>query len=139
MLGMGQLIKPIFAVMTSLVLIFSFAALAFPPQEADANHAGCNITVTIFRGSTLLLTSDQNSFFDCPTGFNFDFNLNKRFERLFDRCFGSNPVINIDSDTGVSGITMMDCKGPFMITVSGSIDIEGGHGGSIIAVTVDAT
>jgi len=46
----GQFIKPICAIMTSLVMILGTFALVLPYQEAEANHDQLRLQVLIIRG-----------------------------------------------------------------------------------------
>jgi len=135
-MGKGQLNKQIWAIMTSFVLVLGTLVIAFPVQEADADHITANGQILIFKGSVNFATFNSGDVACSGTSCDVSIELPKRFEALFKRDCGSSTFsVSIAADTLDITTLCPDAKGPWGISVRGILDDT--HD-SIVTVSVTA-
>ncbi len=128
--------------MTSLVMILGSLVIAFPFQEAEAQHTECFVTISVVKdnGSVVMepITVTQKP---CPSGTTFDFDLRPRFDGLFGRCVGTNSYDTAIKTTPTGLNVVFGCNGPFNVRITGMlddiVDPPVPHGN--IAITVNVT
>jgi len=137
-MGKGQLNEQIWAIMTSLVLVFGTLVIAFPVQEADADHITANVQILIFKGSVNFATFTSSDVSCAGTPCDVSIDLPKRFEALFKRDCGSSTFsVSIAADTPDITTLCPDAKGPWGISVRGILNNDTHD--SIVIVSVTAT
>jgi len=135
-MGKGQLNEQIWAIMTSLVLVFGTLVIAFPVQEADADHSIATGEIRIFKGSVHFATFPSSDV-SCGVTCNVSIDLPKRFEALFKRdCASSTFSVILPADTQNSATLCIDAKGPWGIEVV--VGLDDTHN-SAVTVNVIAT
>jgi len=120
--------------MTSLVLVFSFFSLAFPPQEADADHTIVTGTFQIFKAGVPFATFNSGNV-NCAIAFcEVVIDIPKRFEALVKRDCGSISIlVGLVASQTQKTVTCNNAKGPWDVKIS--VTINAVHG-STVAIRV---
>ncbi len=112
----GRIKKPIYVIMTCLVLILGTFAIALPYQEVEANDVVCDVTITFKKKGAIIGVPFQVILNNCANNSILTFDIPTRFDKLFERCVSSDdfPIFI----TFVGGhFTQYNCKGPFTIEI----------------------
>jgi len=131
----GRLNKPICAIMTSLILVFSFFSLALPYQEADADGSAF-VLITIFKKGVFQAGFANTG--SCVGNIcNVVIDTSNRYEALFKRDCGSPLAVAIPAtSTSQEIVDCANARGPWHVEVSAQLNAS--HG-SIVTVNVFPT